>query len=130
MNRFAVLASLASLTFLAACVTVDFTPSPAWTGDVQVLDRMPDHGYQRVGMVVAKSHIAPTDTTELTRALQERAAEQGANAIVIVEDFEFHYAFFSMEPLVDMKAVAIRIDNPISSPKRLSPAPLVIMPMR
>lgn len=111
-------AIIVALLLLAACATADFTPSetgqgfPAWTGDVVVLDHMPLRGFQRVGVVTAKGGLVH-GTDELTRALKERAAEEGANAIVIVQERQFHSAnVLALQPVVDMSAVAIRLDKP------------------
>jgi hypothetical protein len=111
-------AAFALALLVAACATADFTPSesgqrfPAWAGNVAVLDQMPDSGFQRVGGVVDKGGLAH-DTNELTRALKERAAEAVGNAIVIVQERTFHGAnVLAIQPVVDMSAVAIRLDRP------------------
>jgi hypothetical protein len=102
---------------VVGCSTAEFVRSesggrfPAWTGEVVVLDQMPTSGYQRVGVVVAKGGLIH-GTDEFTRALKARAAEVGANAIVISQDRAFHGAnVLALSPAFDMSAVAIRLDK-------------------
>ena len=87
---------LGFLLLLASCATAEFVPSesglrfPPWSGEVRVLDQMPKTGFERVGVVTARGGVVH-GTDELTRALKARAAEQGANAIVVAQGREFSH---------------------------------------
>ena len=77
------------LLVLVGCASVNFTPSstqsfPAHTGDVAVLERLPDK-YQEVGWVSVDG-MAQISTGELLLKARDLAGSRGANAIIFNGD--------------------------------------------
>lgn len=113
------MATLSIMLALSACATADFTPTesgqmwPEYRGNVAVLERMPPaQTYDRIGVVVAKGGLAH-DSAEMTRAMKERAAQMGANTIVIVKERHSKPgAFLALQPVMESSAVAIRMRTP------------------
>lgn len=88
------------LLVLVGCATVNFTPSstqyfPAYTGEVQVLDRLPEK-YQDVGWVSVDTSTDYNAGDILTMA-KNKARERGANAIIYQpESYKIAYGRNSM----------------------------------
>lgn len=73
------------LLVLVGCASVNFTPSstqsfPAHTGDVAVLERLPDK-YQEVGWVSVEG-AAGVSPAQLLEMLKLSASSKGANAVI------------------------------------------------
>ena len=88
------------LLALFGCATVDFTPSssasfPAYTGDVAVLDKLPEK-YQDVGWVSVDTSNN-YNAGSLLIMIKEKAREKGANAIIYQpESYKIAYGRNSM----------------------------------
>ena len=88
------------LLVLVGCASVNFTPSstqsfPAHTGDVAVLERLPDK-YQEVGWVSVDTSNNYNAGNLLVMA-KEKARERGANAIIYQpESYKIAYGRNSM----------------------------------
>lgn len=106
-----------ALALLAGCATATSVPDPngipfaAYSGEVKVYDKMPPNA-QRVGVVISQGGLVH-NTAELTDALKKKAAEMGANGIMITKGREIQgaEAFFNARPMVEMSAVAFRVYN-------------------
>lgn len=77
------------LLTLFGCATVNFTPSstasfPAYTGDVAVLEKLPEK-YQEVGWVSVEGAAGVPPTTLLDH-VKTKARERGATAVVFNGD--------------------------------------------
>lgn len=80
------------LVVVAACTSVEFTPSPGagayrpYQGEVRVLDELPAPGtFERLGIVIARG-VRLSDKVDLLEDLKSEAARRGANAIVLQGD--------------------------------------------
>ncbi len=82
-----ILTVLAALVFLSSCASSGFNPSaqrefPPYEGEVEVLNRLPLEGtYDLVGIVRVKG-VALTSDERMFDELKERAAYQGADAVI------------------------------------------------
>ncbi len=87
LRGFITLALLLMLGFLSGCASSSFSPStskqyPAWGGKVAVLKQLPAAGkYTLIGIVRVQAPNLSSDE-RMYRQLKEKAAAQGANAVV------------------------------------------------
>jgi hypothetical protein len=78
---------LAVLVFLGGCSSAQFTPSGSaradpFSGEVQVLERLPATGtYQMLGVLIVRG-VQLTSEAQMFEQLKSRAAERGADAVV------------------------------------------------
>lgn len=75
------------LTIISGCATASFTQTgqtfPEYNGVVKVFSESPkDISYTEVGIVSSKGG-AVHDSADLIKALQKKAAKNGANAIIL-----------------------------------------------
>lgn len=90
MNRLA-LASLCILiiAFCGCAATASFTQTgeryPSFEGPVRVYFEVPEFEYEQVGIVSSQGGTAHS-RAEMIGAMQEKAAEYGANAIIIISE--------------------------------------------
>ena len=83
------------------CATVDFDYDPvsicnAKGGVVEILPKAPAEGTYKVcgSITVTAYHLSSEEfTDERKRLLKEEAAKYGANAVIIMSDFEMVYNF-------------------------------------
>ena len=79
---------LGALFLLCGCASTQFSPSGAvaaapYAGEVQVLERLPAKGsYTMLGVVIVRG-VDITEDERMFKQLKERAAAQGADAVVL-----------------------------------------------
>ena len=80
--------ALVALLVLCGCTTTDFSSSgdsgaAPYAGEVQVLERLPAKGsYTMLGVLIVRG-VNLTSDERMFEQLKERAAAQGANAVVL-----------------------------------------------
>lgn len=109
---------------ISSCVSASFTQTgqsfPEYYGTVTVMTEPPENAeYSEIGIVSAKGGSAHNQA-QIIEALQKRAAQNGANAIVLIgrEDenvsmfgADGYGAFGSSTTFREMTAVAIRVQR-------------------
>ncbi|WP_421774782.1 hypothetical protein [Gracilimonas sp.] len=111
----------AILLFLTSCATASFTQTgpqkfPEYEGVVEVFYEQPqDVEFVEIGIVSSKGGSIH-DSADLIKALQKKAAKNGANAIILVSNKESqgfvasqYYTGSTVEK--EMSAIAIRVTN-------------------
>ncbi len=79
------------LGILCGCASSDFSSrgdvsAPRFSGEVVVLERMPAAGsFEMLGVIIVRG-VALTSDSRMFDQLKERAAAQGADAVVPVDD--------------------------------------------
>lgn len=79
---------LTVLGLLCGCAASEFSPrgdvrAPPYSGEVVVLERMPAEGtYKALGIVIVRG-VALSSDERMFNQLKERAAAQGADAVVL-----------------------------------------------
>ena len=80
--------ALSALCLLCGCATTDFAPTgdvsaAPYSGEVKVLERLPATGsYKMLGIVIVRG-VALTSDERMFEQLKDRAAAQGADAVVL-----------------------------------------------
>ena len=78
---------ICALLLLAGCANTEFSPSgdtraPPYSGEVQVLQRLPAEGsYRMLGILIVRG-VNLTSDERMFAQLKQRAAAQGADAVV------------------------------------------------
>lgn len=90
MNRLSlVLFTFASVLTIAGCATASFTRTgqsyPAFEGPVKIYFEVPDIEYERIGIVSSQGGQMQS-RADMLKAMQEEAAEYGANAIIVISE--------------------------------------------
>lgn len=82
---------LAVSMFLVGCASVDVTKThvgsydPTNPNDVEILKTLPSRAYEELGTVTAAG-FAISETAKLHNAVRSKAAELGANAVVLTDE--------------------------------------------